>query len=120
MSVNATDNVTDILVNVGNLNDTDTNQWVNASNITMYVSSDNLSFGYMGTFTDGGSNLSINTSNWEVGTMGANPFTLGGITNTTTSVYCRFNLTIPDDLETDVFLPTSSPNTYKIYIARKV
>jgi len=116
MSINSSDNVTDLMVFVGDLNDT--NQWINASNITLYASSDNSSYGYIGTFTDGGSNLSINTSTWEVGTMGASPFTLGGITNTNTSIYCRFNLTIPSGISTDTFWSTSA-TAFKIYIVRK-
>jgi len=91
MSVNTTDNVTDIRIWTDDL---DTN--IKASNIKLYVSSDNLSFGLIGTYTDGGSNLTVNSTNWNAGTMGSNPFTYGGITNVVKSIYCRFLLTIPE------------------------
>jgi len=113
MTINATDNVTEIRVFMDDLNDTDA--WINASNITMYVSSDNSSYGTLGAFSDGGSNISINTSTWNAGTMGTNPFTGAGLTDKNASIWCIFLLTIPSGLDTDVFW-TSASNSCKIYI----
>jgi len=113
MSINATQNVTDINVSVGDLNDTDA--YINASNITMYVSSDNSSYGELGTFIDGGSNLTINITTWNAGTMGSNPFTGAGLTNITTSIYLIFRLSIPADSPTDLFYSLAS-DSFKIYI----
>jgi len=115
MSINATDNVTCIRVWLDDLNDT--GAWINASNITMYVSSDNSSYGELGSFTDGGSNCSadINSSNWNAGTMGANPFLGAGLTDTNTSIWCTFKLSIPADLSTDIFA-SSTKDAWKVYI----
>jgi len=113
MSINASDNVTEIRVWMDDYNDT--GAFVNASNITMYVSSDNSSYGEFGAFTDGGSNLSINISTWIAGTMGINPFLGEGLTDKDASIYCIFKLTIPADSPTDVFYSAES-NSFKIYI----
>ena len=90
MSINASDNVTELHVFMDDLNDTDA--WINATNITMYVSSDNSSYGEMGTFTDGGSNCTnhINSTNWNAGTMGADPFADAGLTDGTFEIYIIF------------------------------
>ena len=117
MSINATDNVTEIRVFMDDLNDTDA--WINASNITMYVSSDNSSYGELGTFTDGGSNLSINATNWNAGTMGADPFAGAGLTDKNTSIFCIFKLTIPADSPTDEFY-SSATDSCKIYLGHFV
>ena len=114
MSINTTDNVTEIRVYVADMNDT--NDWINATNITLYVSSDNSSYGSLGTFTDGGSNISINTSTWPGG-AGTNPFTYGGgvgLKNTNTSIWCIFKLAIPSDAITDNFYSLTS-NAWKVY-----
>jgi len=115
MTVNATDNVTEFRVFMDDLNDT--SAWINASNITMYVSSDNSSYGEMGTFTDGGSNCSkaINATNWNAGTMGTDPFAGAGLTNTNTSIYLTFKLAIPTGSPTDEFYSAAS-DSLKIYI----
>jgi hypothetical protein len=107
MSINATNNVTEIRVYCDDLDAS-----ILASNITMSVSSDNSSFDSMGTFTDGGSNISINTSTWPGG-GGTNPFTYGGgagLTNTTTSIYMRFQLAI------GAIAGTYSQNDWKLYV----
>jgi len=117
MTINATDNVTEIRVFMDDFNDTDA--WINASNITMYVSSDNSSYGEMGTFTDGGSNLSINSTNWNAGTMGTNSFLGAGLTNKNTSIWCIFKLSIPVDSPTDEFY-TFASDSCKIYLGHFV
>lgn len=114
MSINATDNITELWVYMDDLNDT--SAYINASNITMYVSSDNSSYGEMGTFTDGGSNCSnaINSTNWNAGTMGTNPFSGAGLTDKNTSIYLIFKITIPVGTLTDIFWASSS-DACKIY-----
>jgi len=121
MSINSTDNITEIRVNVGNLNDSGT--WINASNISIIVSRDNTSWaGGDGSvnytaFTDGGSNVSINTSQWTDanGMYGTNPFLGAGLKDTNTSIYCRFVLTIPADAGTDVY-SSASLTDWKVYL----
>ena len=117
MSINATVNISEIRGWMGDLNNSGSTSWINVSNITMYVSSDNSSYGEMGTFTDGGSNCSnaINATNWNAGTMGADPFAGAGLTNKTTSIFLIFKLTIPATAPTDVFWSAAS-DSFKIYI----
>jgi hypothetical protein len=103
MSVNATHNVTYLTVHVEDLNASV--ETIGASNLSLYVSSDNVSYGYIGTFSDGGGNCTydVNSTNWNAGTMGANPFTGAGITDKTDSIYFIFRLTLDADLPGDVF-----------------
>jgi len=117
MSINATDNVTVFRVWMDDLNNTGSTEFVNASNITMYVSSDNSSYGELGTFPDGGGNCTndINATNWNAGTMGSDPFAGAGITDKTTSIYLLLKLTIPSGASTDEFWSTSS-SACKIYL----
>lgn len=117
MSINASDNVTEFRVWMDDLNDT--SAYINASNITAYVSSDNnpANYGELGSFPDGGGNCTtyINNTNWNAGTMGANPFTGEGLTNKTASIYIIFKLTLPADLSEDDFW-TSTATSCKVYI----
>jgi len=115
LTVNSSDNVTDIRVWVGNMNDS--GLWVNASNITLLVSSDNSSYGSLGAFTDGGINISINASTWVPGTMGTSPFTYSGITNTNRSIFCRFKLAIPSAATTNYYFNNTN---WRVYIGRYV
>jgi len=120
MTINASDNITEIRVWVGDLNDT--TAWINASNITLYVSSDNSSYGVPthdlgngnGVFTDGGANISINSSTWPAG-GGDNPFDGAGLTDKNTSIFCVFKLAIPADSPTDIFYSLTA-TTWKIYL----
>jgi len=112
MTINSTDNVTELRVFHDDLNDT--SAWINASNITLWISSDNSSYASMGAFTDGGSNISINTSTWPGG-GGTNPFTGAGLTDTNKSIWCVFILSIPADSPTDIFT-TSTTTSCKVYI----
>lgn len=115
MIINATDNVTEFRVWMDDLNDT--SAYINASNITMYVSSDNSSYGEVGSFSDGGGNCTtyINSTNWNAGTMGSDPFAGAGLTNKTASIYLIFKLTIPASSPTDIFWSAAS-DSFKIYI----
>ena len=117
MSINASDNVTEFRVWMDDLNDT--SAYINASNITMYVSSDNSSYGEVGSFSDGGGNCTtyINSTNWNAGTMGSDPFAGVGLTNDSFEIYLVFKLTIPADTPTDTFWSAAS-DSFKIYIAR--
>ena len=113
MSINASQNVTGIRIFMDDLNDTDA--WINASNITLYVSKDNSSYASMGAFIDGGSNITINASTWPGG-AGTNPFTDGaGLTDKNTSIWCVFKLNIPAGLSTDIFYSSAS-DSCKVYI----
>ena len=115
MSINATDNVTEIRVFVDDLNDTAA--YINASNITLYVTNaSNTTYYSFGTFLDGGSNITINQSTWNTYAYAlSNPFNVTGLRNTNTSIFLIFKLTIPAALQTDVFWSTSS-TVLKIYI----
>jgi len=112
MTVNSSDNVTEVRVFMDDLNDT--SEWVNASNITLYISSDNSSYASMGAFTDGGSNISINKSTWPVG-GGTNIFDGTGVTDKNVSIFCKFYLSIPSSASTDIFW-TSSSTSNKVYL----
>jgi len=113
MSINSSQNVTEIRVFMDDLNDT--NAYINASNITMYVSSDNSSYGELGTFLDGGSNMTINASTWNSGTMGTDPFAGAGLTDKNASIWCVFKMEIPVGLSTDIFY-SSTYDSCKVYI----
>jgi len=121
MSINATDNVSQIRVWVGDLNDT--SAYINASNISMTVSSDNVTWAGGDSsvnhtaFTDLGSNISINKTQWSDanGMYGTNPFLGAGLTDVNTSIFCRFRLVIPSGLETDDFA-SESKTAWKIYL----
>lgn len=113
LSVNTTQNVTEIRVWVGDMNDT--GLWVNASNISLYLSTDNSTYGLLGTYTDGGSNLSINMTTWNNVTMATTPFVYGGINGTNRSIYCRFKLTIPSTASTYNYFNFT---TWRVYIGR--
>ena len=126
MSINTTDNVTEIRAYIGDFNDT--SAYINASNMTLYVSRDNSS-GYAvlehnvgngnGVFTDGGCNLSINETTWPSSGAGTNPFTGAGLTNTNTSIYFIVKLTIPATLSTDIFY-SATITSLKVYPGRFV
>ena len=113
MTINSTDNVTEVRVYCDDLNDT--GAYINASNISLYVSSDNSSYGLMDTFSDSGSNISINTSTWNSGTMGNNPFEGEGLTDKTESIWIIFRLAIPSGSPSDTFT-TATTTSWKIYI----
>ena len=114
MSINASTNVTELRVWVGDLNNSGSTSWINATNITLYVSSDNVSYASYGTFTDSGGNITINESEW-VGGGGDNPFTGAGLTDTNASIYLLFRLSIPSTVPTDTFWSVSATE-WKIYI----
>lgn len=75
---------------------------INASNITAYISRNNNSawYGVLGTFSDGGSNLTLNQSTWVAG-MGNNPFDMDGPVNR--SVYIRLKLTVPASVTANTY-----------------
>jgi len=113
MSVIASDNVTELRVWVGDMNDT--GEDITADNITLYVSSDNTSFGELDTFTSGGSNISINASTWNAGTMSDDPFAGAGITDCNASIYLRFKCTIDAAQAVDNYY-SAAIDIWKIYI----
>lgn len=114
MSINSTDNVSEIRIYVDDIGS------MGASNITIYVSSDNSSFGVPldnpsgkgnGIFPDGGGNISLSDSTWDASTMGINPFA-GGLTNTNTSIWCIFSLDVPSTIGAGTY----TQNDWKVYI----
>ena len=120
MTINATDNVTEIRVWVGDLNNTGPTEYINASNITLYVANyTNASYYSFGTFTDGGSNISINITTWNTYIGIDNPFNDTGLTDTNTSIFFVLKLAIPATSSTDTFTSLST-TTFKIYIGHDV
>ena len=116
MSINASQNITDIWVWVGDLNNTGSSEWINASNITLYISADNSSYGSLGAFTDGGNNITVNKTTWPSG-AGNDPFDGAGLIDNDTSIYCIFKTTIPATVPTADFW-ASSGTAYKIHLGR--
>jgi len=117
MSINSSDNVTEIRVFMDDLNvSTGLTEWVNASNITMYVSnSTNSTYHSFGTFSDGGSNISINQTTWTTYIGAYNPFNGSGLTDTNTSLYLIFKVSIPSSATTNIFY-TLTATANKIYL----
>jgi len=112
MSVNETDNISEIRIFQDDLNNS--GEYVNASNISLYISSDNVSYALMGTFVDGGSNLTINKTTYPVG-AGTNIFDGTGITNNNRSIWCKYHLTIPSEVSDNIFYASTSTSN-KVYL----
>jgi len=117
MSINASDNVTEIRVFMDDINvSTGLTEWVNASNITMYVSnSTNETYHSFGTFSDGGSNISINSTTWNTYIGAYNPFNDSGLNDINTSLYLIFKISIPSAATTNIFY-TLTATANKIYL----
>ncbi|GAH12560.1 unnamed protein product, partial [marine sediment metagenome] len=100
MVINTTDNVTEIWVYCDDLD-----AGITASNISMEVSSDGTTWsGNTVSFSDGGSNITINNSQWaNLWCNGANPFSGDGLTDKTAHIYCRFKLSIPGGAGTGTY-----------------
>jgi len=115
MTIIASDNITDILVWVGDLNDT--TSFINASNITLWVSdASNVTYYSFGSFSDGGSNISINRTQWNIYASGLpNPFNGTGLKSKNTSIFLIFELVIPATVPTDIFHSISAI-AWKIYL----
>ena len=113
MSINSSQNVTEIRILMGDL--FNGSNKVTVPNITLYISSDNTSYGSLGAFTGNTTNLTINTSTWNVGSMGANPFSGAGLTNTTKSIWCVYKLTIPVGTPSLLYY-SLAVDTCKVYI----
>lgn len=91
--VNSTTEVNNFRIQLKDCNTTGDTAFINASNFSLYVSSNNSDFGLVGTATDGGLvNLTVNDSMWNNATMGTNPFTNEKITDTTEILYFRVKL----------------------------
>ena len=101
MSVNYSQNISEVRVWVGDINNSDS--WANASNISVQFSSNNYTWGNATgnttAFTDGGSNVSVNDTFWTEanGCYGPDPFADGPINRTNASIFMRFKLTIPSE-----------------------
>jgi len=105
LTVNATQGIEWINVSIGNLRNTTNGWWHNASNVTLWISGDNVTWqilqdnaGYgMGVFPDCGANLTITDAIW--GVFPGNPWTYhgdAGIILGNCSIFLRFqcNLTM--------------------------
>jgi hypothetical protein len=95
-----------------------TDYMVNASNISMVVSSDNTTWGSnTRSFSDYGSELKINGSIWSTanGFYGVSPFYIP-LTNTNVSIYLRFKLNIPIYVPSNYTYCSLSSLNWKIYI----
>ena len=117
MTINATTNITKILIWVGDSNDT--GNYLNASNISVVFSSDNTTWNLLDvnttSFVDGGSNVTLNVSRWNDtnGMYGTNPFNGTGLTDKTASIYCRFRLDILTTQAVDIYWNST---VWKVYI----
>jgi len=113
LSVNATDEVNEIRVHIGDLNETGI--YINASNISIVFSSDNTTWSgddgslNVSAFTDGGSNVTITSADWsdENGFYGDNPFTDSVITDVTKSIWFKVRLYFPDGTTATTFYSES-------------
>jgi hypothetical protein len=82
-----------------------------ADNIELYLGSDlGGDRGYLGTFESGGSNLTINSSNWNEDTMGPTPFPIDN--RGVRDIFLNLSLEIPCDWREDI---TFSSSDFKIY-----
>jgi len=94
----------------------DLNVGITASNISIQFSSDNTTWGDPGnlrSFSDSGSNISINDTLWTTGNgcYGSNPFNGTGITDGTFYIYARFKLVIPSGISNGTY----SQSDWKIW-----
>jgi hypothetical protein len=110
LNVSISPSGTDILevrVYLADMNDT--SAWINASNVTLYASVDNATWREIGTFTDGGSNITMNDNIW---TWADDPFPI----SSTDYIYCRFKLAIPSGQSADTYYSASSTdwNVYSL------
>jgi len=112
MVIPGADNVTEIRVYVDDL-DVD----INASNISIQFSSDNTTWGAnTQSFSDGGSNITINDSEWTTGNgcYGTDPFAGAGLTDGTFYIYARFTLAIPLGTSADTYSQSDWKVWYKV------
>jgi len=98
MTINASDNITNIYVYCDDLDVT-----ITADNIELFISSDNISFGSLDSFNSGGNNLTINKANWDDTVMGVNLFNGTGLTDTIQSIFMRFKLAIPSGVSSGTY-----------------
>ena len=119
MSVNSSDNVTEIRVYCDDIDAS-----LTASNITVYVSrlndtnwavvEDNSNGFGNGIFPDAGGNISINTTTWGAGS-GTNPFPIDNPSGwKNTSIYCRFTLSLPSGISANTY----TTDTWKVHIGK--
>ena len=101
LTINGTVNCSAVNVWVGDLYNLSRTLWVNASNITMHISSDNLTWFVVGddvgngngVFLDGGCNLTINDTTWGINP--GSPWQYHGdgkYINESCDIYLRFKL----------------------------
>lgn len=91
---------------------------VDASNISIQASSDNVTWGAnTRTYIDGGSQITFNSTTWNNGNgcYGADPFG-AGITNDTISIYFRFLLYVPPIVPSNFTYYSLTSDNWKIFI----
>lgn len=116
MTISSEDNVTEIRVWIGDLNNSA--PVITADNIAIQFSSDNSTWGAnVRSFVSGGSNISVNDTTWTTanGCYGTDPFSGAGLTDKTTSIYCRFRITYPSNQPASIYYSATS-TTCKVYI----
>lgn len=106
MSINASSNVTIINISCTNLDAS-----IPVNNITLYVSnSSGVTFYSFGVFTVD-ENITINQTTWDSNVGIDNPFDGVGLTNKTTSIFCRFTLAISSAVSSGDY----SQNDWKVW-----
>jgi hypothetical protein len=90
-SCNSTSEVRGINIFIENM--TQNGNSLCASNISLFISSNNSDYGILSSFPVGGGNLTLNQTEWDSGTMGENPFPIG--VESSESIYIKFRLEIP-------------------------
>lgn len=115
MSINTTDNVSEIRINLTHLSIA---QGIYNTNVSLQVSSDNTSWGTNVTQYDGRDykqyNFSIRDSVWteQNGFYGTNPFSGAGLTDKNTSIFVRFRLAIPSGASSGTY----SQSDWDVYL----
>lgn len=108
--VNASDNLTEIRVNLSHLNVT---QGILNSNISLIFDDDNSSWtGDVVAYS--GTNFTINESIWSTNSWGGSPFPIDGEGWTNGSMYCRMRLAIPSGATADTYTAVDWKIWYKL------
>ena len=120
LTINGTVNCSAVNVWVGDLYNSSRDLYVNASNIAMYVSSDNFTWFFMDTFIDGGCNVTINDTTWNVNP--GNPWVYHGdeeYINESCDIYLRFDLEVPigaGDERYDNYTRFTNVSAWTVYV----
>lgn len=116
LHVVSSDNISEIRIWIGD--STNGEYDIPASHISVQFSSDGTTWGSNTiSFSDGGSNITIDKPHWSesYGCYGGNPFAGIGLTGKDASIYCRFKLEIPGSAEPTSYYSFES-TSWKVYI----